>query len=239
MNRRENGDAVRRPRGTVGPADPFLALRADHAWRASDAVDNGANTTSLLPYIGGLTLARSATGQGLKTASATLRGATVIPFNGVAGNAGYTGALAAPVGLTVATVWRCAVTASAAHALTVGGLANTGTADGMSGANAFSQKVATAALKAQAIPNDLVTVSVFTAAGSTIYCNSYTPASAALAGALAGDTFIVGSLSAPGGTFVMNGEWARTGVWLKALSTSQIRFLLLRLGVRHGIAIAA
>lgn len=222
--------------GRLGRGDPVFVLGAAHAWRASDATDNGVITTTLPPFIGGLTLVPNGAGHPIKAASAGLRGAVTVPFNGVLGNGGYGAAMAISAGFSVLTIVRATGSNGSTHAMNVGASPNTGNSAGFSGATSFSQKILSASLRAQSFPGDCIMVSVFDATGRTHYCNALTPVSAAQAGALAGDNFMIGAAAA--GTFVLNGQWERTAVFLRALAQADVAWALRFYGAMFGVSIA-
>lgn len=215
-------------------ADPFALLGATLAWRADDATDNGANTTTLPSYIGSLTLNRNATGQAIKAASANFSGKLSIAFGGA--NAGYSNALAVSASMSFVSVYRVTAVNSGVHAFTAGGVANTGNSSGYTTLT-FSQKVVTNATRALATPVNVIAVSVFSAASVTHYANRYTPATTAVAGALVGDSLTIGALDTAG-TFTLTGEWRTTAYFNRALTPAEAVIVLRNLGLREGIAIS-
>lgn len=214
--------------------NPFNVLGFHWACRAEDSRGNGSVTQTVVPYIGNVELTRTGTGQAIKSGVGLFG---YVTFNGVAGAAGYSASVAVPAAVAVATVWRAAATGSACHAFTVGGAANTGTADGLSGANAFSQKIGTAALTPRpSLPAMLIILSVFNAAGSTIYVNSTTGVTSALAGALAGDTYVLGSLTSPSGTFTMSGDLMGQGRLNREPTAFEVRQIMTGLARQYQIS---
>jgi hypothetical protein len=219
----------------IGPGDPISALGASLAWRADDAVDNGANTTSIPSYIGSLTLTRDGVGPGVKTTSTNFVGLQSLLFGAAAqlSNASFG---AVPAAVTVVTVCRPTASAAGFHAITVGGTVNTGNSSLYDASETYAQKISTPAKTAFTVPNKVILVSVFDAAGIKNYTNSYTPVEVASAGALAGDTFTLGALSTSG-IYTLTGEWRTTGYWPRALRPSDVALLIDALGAREGITI--
>lgn len=223
-------------------ADPFVALSADRAWRADDAIDNGSVTTGLASYIGpALTLAQNGTGQAIKSVSANFAGRYSVAFNAQAATGAYSAvALAgAPTSFSIASVYRIGVSNpnSGVCALTVGGTVNTGVSQFQTSNQQVSRKAAAIDANTTVVtPGQFVMVSVFDASGVTSYVSKRTPVTAAGAGALAGTTFQVGSISSAN-LFTHNGEWATTGYWTRALTSAEAIFALTMLGRRYRIAI--
>lgn len=230
MSRRKNS---RRSRTAQFQANPALIYGASNAWRAADTTDNGSVTTSWVPYIGGLTLTRTGTGQAIKAAVSQLGNATGVVFNGVAAAGGYTGALGVSAAMTFVTVSRMTAGASGACALTVGGTVNTGAAQFHFSGVMTSRKVATGdATSLPNVPSNLITVSRFNAAGVSQNCNRVNASTAALAGALVGNTFYLGCLDSVG-------FWACTGsivecmVFPRELSAGEVVSTLRYLGAKY------
>lgn len=215
--------------------DPFRMFGANYAWRAEDSINNGANTTTLVPYIGSVAPVRDSTGQGIKAASANFGGRTVVPFSGA--GSGYTASLAATADMTVAHVVRLTLNASGMHAMTAAGALNSGNSSYLDANNLSAQKLAAHADRVFAFPAKAVVVCTYGAAGATGYLNSYTAVSVAQAGALAGDALTIGAIT-PSGTYTMNGEWRTSAVWTRALSVAEVTAVLQILGSREGITIA-
>ncbi len=235
MSRRDSSRARRVSMGR--PIDPSTTLGANIVWRAEESVNNGSNTTTLVPIIGSLSLTRDATGQAVKASNANWSGRVVVPFN-VTANRGYSGSLAIGTAATVVTVCRYTGTQNGLYAITAAGALNTGNSSYYDApGNLNGQKVATPAAKALAAPLRVVTATVVDAAGVSLYANSVTPVTAALAGALAGDTFTIGAIT-PGGTYTMGGEWRRTLYWSRALSSAEVSVVLRALGAYEGITIS-
>jgi hypothetical protein len=225
----------------LSATDPFVALNADRAWRADDAVDNGSVTTSLPNYVGSLlSLSAQGTGQAKKAVASALGGRLAISCATTAGLGAYgnVDAFAAmPASFSVATVVRFASNSRGAMAVTVGGTINTGVSQ-IQTASTASVKVASSATSAGGAPASRVIVSVFTAAGITSYVNSLTPATASVAGALVGTRLHICGI-ASSEVFVLDGLWATTGYWARALSAIDAAFVLTQLGRRYGVSISA
>lgn len=240
MSRRPCG---RRSRGAfrAGNPDPFLTLAASYAWRADDAVDNGSVTTSLPNYLGPtLALPRQgAAGQAIKAASANLGGRQSIAF--APAGLGYGNVVAfggvAPAACTFATVARMAITNVGLVAVTVGGTVNTGFAQ-LHLTHAESRKLTNGITQAAAVPVNAVFVSVFTGTTITTYLNTKTGTSGAVGGALAGTSIHLGALNSTN-IFTLQGEWATSAVWDRALTNAEVGALIDHLGAHYGIAIAA
>lgn len=226
----------------IAVADPLLG--SDYAWRASDAADNGTLVTSIPAYIGTAVLALSSgSGQPKKASSANFLGHQVLPCNG---GGTYTLASmlgAAPAGITIASVFRTSSVNRGVCALTVGSGANSGTAQyrTSSGSPIIGAPKASTFTCQKTLPGSdpvsVVAVSVVDASGVTLYANSATPATSAVAGALAGTTWTLLGLS-PTGTFTYDGEWVTTGIWLSALSGVQALAILNALGAKYGVTIS-
>lgn len=239
MNRRNI-----RNRRTIGRAwiqDPFAVLVADMAWRAEEATDNGSVTTGLVNYVGAsLTLPRQGTGQAIKAASALLNNRMAIAFAPTAGLGAYGNVVAlgaSPTNFTVATVGRYTTANRGLFALTAAGAANSGVSLlQLTGTSA--RKITTDASAAGAAPRTIVQVAVFTAAGITNYVNSFTAVTASLASALAGTSIHIGGITTSD-VFVLDGLWATTAYWTRALTAAEARFALTHLGRKYGVAIAA
>jgi hypothetical protein len=220
--------------------DPFLAMAATYAWRADDAVDNGAVTTSIPNYVGPtMSLPRQgAAGQAVKSVSAALNSRQSIAFSpaGLAyGNVAIFSA--APASVTIASVVRVSATNCGWAATTAAGAPNTGTSQ-LHISQFESRKAAVGSAVVIAAPANAVIVSVITAAGIATYANSRTPVSADSAGSVAGTTWHLGALDSAN-TFTLNGEWATTGVWNSALSHPEVVQLLVELGRGYGVTITA
>jgi hypothetical protein len=231
--------AVGRASGGAGAVpDPFLALGATYAWRAQDAT--GTVQTDTLPsYIGALNLARTGAGQALKATTANWpRQPVQVTF--ASGLGGYSGALAVPAAYTFASVVRPTANSSAIHDWNVALGVNTGSCTGAMGVgnSGFAQKLVTAALQAlSAPPVNVLLVGRFDAAGCVVNANAATGVSVALAGALAGDTVVIGGLG-NGNTFPMKGEWLTSGLWTRYLSDAEVAQWLALASVRYGVAVA-
>ncbi len=215
--------------------DPLVALSARLAWRAEDAVDNGARVIALPSYIGDLRLVRNGTGQVPGPISANFFGRRTVPFSGA--GAGYSASLPVATSMSFVNVYRVTAVNSGVHAFTVGGGVNTGNSSGYT-TQTFSQKVASAATRAMALTSKVICVSVFTAAGVSHYANQYTPVSVAPAGALVGNTLTIGALDTAG-TFTLTGEWLTTGYFDRALTAVDAAFILSTFGAQQHVAIAA
>lgn len=139
--------------------------------------------------------------------------------------------------MTVISVWRISATNAGLHAITVSDAVNTGNSCYLDLGNISAQKLAVPLAQAQAVPIKLVSASVFTAAGITHYVNSLTPTSSAVVGALTGDKFTLGAITAVG-TYVATGEWRKTAQWDRALSNAEVGAQLAVLGTQEGIVIA-
>jgi hypothetical protein len=225
--------------------DPFATLAADRAWRADDATDDGTVTTGLPSYIGpALTLAAHGTGQAVKAVSANLGGRLTIASSSASGGAkgGY-GAVAlagAPAtAITIARVARVAVTTSGLDALTVAGTQNSGLATFYQTATVFYRRTTPDLQIAIALPAAIVSLTTWTASSITAYLNSRTPATVANAIAFAGTTLHVMNDSAAGTGYVMDGEWATMGYWLRALTTAEAQYVMTALGAKYGVLISA
>jgi hypothetical protein len=214
-----------------------MAMGASVAWRAEDAVDNGANTTTLPSYVGSVPLTRDATGHAVKAVSAFFTGRMSVTFAGGDPVRGYSGTLAVGTGATIVSVVRVTAAAAGTHAMTVAGAINTGNSSAVAAGSTHAQKIVTAASKAFTVPGKLILVTVFDAAGAANYTNSYTPVTVTSAGALVGDTFTIGALSTAG-DLTLTGEWRCTGYWPSALSAAEVGGLLTALGQREGVTIS-
>jgi hypothetical protein len=227
-------------RGTASYTDPFVALAADRAWRADDAVDNGSVTTSLPSYVGSpLSLTALGNGQTVKSPSADLGGRLAIACDGLPASNGYSAVALAgsPTNFTVARVVRITADNSGPDALTDGGAVNTGVSSLYVAGDMRSRRVSTDASSPQTLPLSMVVVSVYTTSGFSSYVNSFTPVTSADAEAFVGTTFQVMSLSL-GGLLTMTGQWATSGYWLRALSQAEVINVLRNLGLYYGIAVS-
>lgn len=228
----------------ISDPDPFYLLAADRAWRADDAADNGSVTTGLPSYIGpALTLAAQGTGQGIKAASSSLGGRLAIPSIGAGGTRGGYGAVAlagAPAtAITIARVARVTATTAGLDALTVDGAANSGLASFYQTTTVFFRRTTPDLQVAIAQPCNIVSLTTWTATDITAYVNSLTPATTANAVAFAGTTIHVMNDSGAGTAYVMDGEWATMGYWLRAVTPAEASFVMLSLGRRYGVPISA
>lgn len=221
-------------------SDPLVALGADRAWRADDAIDNGSVTTSLPNYIGtALPLPRQgAAGQAIKAASANFNNRLTIACAPAGLGYGATALGVAPTNFTMVTVGRYAATGVGMSALTVAGAINTGLAQLHLTGAVNSRKVAADVAVAVAPPVNVVHVSVWDNASNVRnYTNSKSAVSASIGGALAGTDLHLMCLSSSN-LLVLNGEWARSAYWTRALSAAEAGFLLDRLGAYYGVAIS-
>ncbi len=218
-------------------ANPAQIFGASNAWRAADTTNNGSVTVSWPPYIGGVTLTRTGTGQAIKATVPQLGSAMGVAFNGVAGAGGYTGTLAAAAAMTFVTVARLTAASSATCSHTVGGVANTGAAQFHFGGLMTSRKVLTADAKSLPdVPSNLITVSRLNAAGVAHSCNSTATTTAALASALVGDTFYLGCLDSAG-LFTSTGSIVECMVFQRELAPSEVIRTLRYLGQIYTTAI--
>jgi len=228
----------------LGRRDPFVQLAATRAWKADDAVDNGSVTTSLPSYVGAaLSLTAHGTGQAIKAASPQLGNMRAIAGDGVLASGGYGAVIygAAPLDLTLASV---VYVASAAMAnglanVTVGDVAVSGVDHSYStGPNGIRcRKTGGPVVDVTAIaPRAYVLVTIFSATSTTSYVNSLTPVSVADATAVGGTKLNVMCLAVNSG--VLQGSWATTGYWTRALSAAEAVTVMTLLGQRYGVAIA-
>lgn len=219
--------------------DPFVKFGAAFAWRASDAISNGAVTTALKSYIGDATLVRDSAGQGIRRCSSIFPGRFTISFDGVDASRGFTAVIlpSAPSAFTFATVAYISANTSGTHALTVAGAANSGNSAGYDVVTTFSQKVLTAVSRAQAQPLKLIVVTTVDSSGVSHYANSITPVTGAVAGALAGTSLTIGALD-NAGTYTLSGELERAGCWLRALSASDAGLVMKTLATEHRVTLS-
>jgi hypothetical protein len=238
---RRNARTRRNTRLTTSFPDPFLALAAERAWRADDALDNGSVTTSLPNYIGAaLPLANNGTGQAIKAANVNLNNRMAI-VSAAGAARGYGNDViygAAPAALTIASVVYVTATGSGWTAITAGGVVNSGQAQLYGTPTVRSRKQGTDAIATLALPVRLVQVSVYTATTFTDYSNSLTGSANSLPLALAGTNLRLMELDAVG-TFTLAGAWACMGYWTRALSAGEIYLTMRSLGRMYGIAITA
>lgn len=216
--------------------DPLVALGAAYAWCADDAIDDGSVTTTLAPYIGPVSLAAVGTGQAIKAMSANLGGRFAVACSGTGS---YSGVLpAVPAAMTIVSVVYLTAANEGLFATTAAGAINTGTSQLLAGTVLRVRKLA-ADIGGIAIgsPLAVIQVSALNAAGGTNYVNSRTGSTTAAAGALAGTTVHVGGLDSAN-TFALVGAWARTGIFTRALSASEVALLLTGYGANYRIAIA-
>ncbi len=220
--------------------DPFNMFAADAAWDAQDAVTVGAVTDTLPPFRGATTLTRRGTGQAPKTIEAALNGRFAVPFDGLSASGSYTGVPfgVAPANCTMVSIFRQTANNAGLGAVTVGGAVNNGFSQlQFTGQNRSRKLSADVTASAVSLPQNLVFVTLFSAAGCTHYANAITPVTVAQAGALTGTTFDVGALGAAS-IFTVTGAWARSGLWSRALSTAEVTYLLQWSGARYGVTIA-
>lgn len=219
----------------------FVSTGATAVYLAEHASDNGSITTALNNYIGTATpLLAQGTGQGVKRASAYFGGRPAIPFAGGSAANGY-GAVVlggAPSEFTSVTVALVSGDNSGLCALTNAGAVNSGNATMVASAVNRARKVSADAQRAGAVPSVVVLVGVFDAAGAALYATRRTADTVVSAGALAGTTFHVGTLSTSG-TFTLTGEWAMSAYWTRALSAAEVALVLDELGDQYDIAIGA
>lgn len=219
------------------PPSAVSRLGAAYAWQADNAADNGTVTTSLVPFIGSVSLPVLGTGQSIKASDANLGGRLSIAC---AGTGSYTAVLfgAAPTAITVVTVARLTAANEGLSALTTGGTINTGVSQLLAAGTLRTRKtfVDCGALAAVQ-PISVIQVSVVDAAGGTNYVNSFTGSTTAVAGGVAGTTFQIAALDSVN-TFPLVGSWAMTAVFLRALTAAEVAVLLRYLGSRYAVAIA-
>lgn len=229
-----------------GSSDPFVSLAADYAWSADTAVHNGVNTTSLPSSRSALTLLPDVglgVGQVKPAASANLNGQLSVVWSSAVAF-GYSAALplGTPTAYTAVHVFRPTSGGmdDAAHGLTVGGVFGAGGhsyATYLSPGNMVAGKASNNQVSTGAAPKNVVAACVYTAAGTTVYANSYTGQFLADAGALAGDTFTIGGLDA-NGVFCLDGEWCKTAIFLRELSAGEVATCLTALGAQYAVTIA-
>jgi hypothetical protein len=227
--------------------DPFVALGADYAWRAADAVHNGVTTTSLPSYRASLTLLPDVgigAGQVKPAVSANLNGQMSITWSSAVAY-GYSAILpgSAPTAYTAVHVYRptSAGMDDAAHGLTVGGAFATpghSYATGLSPNLMVAGKSANNSVVVGAAPVNIVAACTYTTTATAVYANSYTAQTLADAGTLTGTTFTIGAMDAQG-TFVLDGEWCTSGIFLRVLSAQEVATCLRMLGAKYAVTIAA
>ncbi len=217
--------------------DAASRLGASHAWRASDAANDGSVTVRLQPFLGRVQLQLVGTGQSIAASDANLGG---MPSIACAGTGSYAATLfgSAPAAITVATVAYLSAANEGLSALTLAGALNSGVSQLLAAGTLRTRKtfVDCGALAA-AQPIAVVQVSVVNSTTGTNYVNSYTGSSTAVAGGVAGTVFHVGALDSAN-TFALAGSWAYTAVFPRALSASEVGAVLRDLGSECGVAIA-
>ena len=228
----------------VPGGDPFVLLGANYAWRASDATVSGGKTTSLVPYIGPLTLTRimPALGQPAVIDSTAFPGNKAVPFDGIDANAGYTGPLSAVGSMTFVSVLRQEVPVAGLGnfqgfvTMTVGGAVNSGFAQMYEASGLLSARRAASVLATVpwTPPRSLVGITVFGATETRNYINNTTGPSTSTVVANAGDTLLLGSL-AGNGSYTIKGEWITTAIWNRALTDAECQWLMRALVAQYGI----
>ena len=217
-----------------GVRDPFAAHGATYAWRADDAIDDGANTTSLPSYIGSLTLTRDLAGVSVKAPSANFGGKVTLSGDGF--GSGYSGAFTVSPAMSFVSVWDPADNATGVSAVTLAGALNTGCNVFYTNNQLYARKVVSDNIAVLSTVK-MIVVSVFDVDGSTLYANSYTGTTQPIAGDLVGNTITLLGLSTAG-SYALNGEWRTTAYFNRALTAAEAADLLGALGAEYGVTIA-
>ncbi len=219
--------------------DPAILLNATNAWRADDATEALGQTTSLVPYVGALTLLPDGATQAAKTISANLNSQLVVPFTSAA--PGYAGALSVAGNMSYAIIARATVAnpnAGGFHSHTIGTVVNSGNSSFEYAGDFYARKMTLGmATTPASLPINFVLIAIFTPTEIQLYQSAYTPVNVLDAQAITGDTFRIGALD-NSATYAFNGEWAWTAVFNYALSASNAAVILNWASSRYGIAIA-